>query len=711
VDKMRDDEPPGGAFADVGPLLSPGVVAVIGASDQPGNVGGAALRFFLKFGSPCTLYPINPNREIVAGLPCHRSLTTLPRVPDLAILAVPAAAVPGVVRECVAAGIKAGIVWAGGFEGSEAGLARQAELARLCRETGFALLGPNCLGVIDTHAPVTASFASMMLSFDRLLPGNISMVSQSGGLATIAQALSQQNGYGFRYMVSTGNEAVLGVSDFIAAFAEDAETKVILLYLEGVRDGAKFRRALEAARRAGKPVIVLKAGATAASAIAAAAHTGALAGEGRVWQAILRNAGAIQVESLEELLDVAFHLSGADLSKRATSTGVAAITFGGGSGVLSADQCDRAGLGVPALAGETRATLAHLVPPIASTRNPIDLTPQAYLDPQWLPHFPEALDVIADDPSVGTVLFQLGPMSAGDLEMAEMVAAFRERCPKPVLVAWPLAIEAARQSLRTNGVHVFPEYSRAVRSLGRLAAVQETAGIAGSAAVPADFDWAAQVPLAADGLVISEAQCHAILRDAGLPVAEGRLATSEEMALQAATDVGFPVALKGISGEVTHRAAAGLLALSLKSENEVKEAWQTLNARARALQVTLDGLYVQHMVTEGVELLVSAFRDPEFGVMLSLGAGGTMTELIDDAVILPAPLDAAAAARGLNRLRIVRRAGGLGGGETALTKFVVRFAALAASAPWQRFVLEVNPIKWSGERVTAIDGLLILEQV
>jgi acetate---CoA ligase (ADP-forming) len=298
-------------FADVSRLLAPRSVAVIGASDSPGNVGGATVRFFGKFASPCAVYPVNRGRDSVAGLRCYPSVADLPHPADLAILAVPAAAVAGLVRECVAAGITAGIVWAGGFvEGGDAGMARQQELAAICRETGFAMLGPNCIGIIDTHTPVTASFASMMLGFDRFLAGNISMVSQSGGLATMGQAMAQLEGYGFRYMVSTGNEAVLDVADFVYALAADAATKVIAIYLEGARDGEKLRRALLAARAARKPVIVLKAGATQASAVAAAAHTGALVGEGRVWDAVLRDCAAIQVASLEELLDVAMQLSG-----------------------------------------------------------------------------------------------------------------------------------------------------------------------------------------------------------------------------------------------------------------------------------------------------------------------------------------------------------------------------------------------------------------
>ena len=693
-------------FADVSAFLRPRSVAVIGASDQPGNVGGAAVRFFRKFKSPCAVYPVNRRGESVAGLLAYASVAALPSTPDLAILAIPAAAVAGAVRECAAAGIRAGIAWPGGFvEGDAEGAARQKELIAICRETGFALLGPNCLGVIETHTPITASFASIMLAVDRLLPGDISMVSQSGGLATIAHALAQEQGYGFRYTISTGNEAVLGAADFLRALVDDPLTKVIALYLEGVRDGHKIRRALAAARDARKPVIVLKAGATAASAIAAAAHTGALAGETRVWDAVLRDCAAIPAGSLEELLDIALQLSGADLSKLPPNRGVAAITFGGGSGVLSADQCDRAGLAVPPLASATRAALEGIVPPLASTRNPVDLTPQTYLDPQWLKCFPQALDVIAADPGVGTIFLQAGPMSRGDAELAETISAFRVRCPKPTLAAWPLALDSARQAFRAASMHVFPEYSRGVRVMGRLAAYAEDLAAPREAPPPATFDWAAVLPAVRMGEVVTEDRCHDLLARAGIPVAPGFLARSEGEATRIAQQIGMPVAMKAISPQVTHRNAAGLVALSLGSEAEVRNAWTRIEARAASKSVALDGVYVQKMEPGGIELLLSAFRDPSFGVMISIGAGGVMTELIDDVTLAPAPLGEAAAVQALNRLAIVRRAGGAGLG--ALPRCVADFSALAASAPWRRFVLELNPVKWAAERVVAVDGLLV----
>ena len=337
----------------------------------------------------------------------------------------------------------------------------------------------------------------MMLAVDRLLPGDISMVSQSGGLATIAHALAQEQGYGFRYTISTGNEAVLGVADFLRALVDDPLTKVIALYLEGARDGDKIRRALAAARDARKPVIVLKAGATAASAIAAAAHTGALAGERRVWDAYCAIAPQSRPSRSRSFWTSRSSSVGADLSKLPPNRGVAAITFGGGSGVLSADQCDRAGLSVPPLSAETRAALEGIVPPLASTRNPVDLTPQTYLDPQWLKSFPQVLDVIASDPAVGTVFLQSGPMSRGDADLAEQSRPFepavRSQSSPPGRWRSP---QRARCSAAAS-MHLFPEYSRGIRAMGRLAAYAEDLAAPSETAAPANSIGRPSLPASA----------------------------------------------------------------------------------------------------------------------------------------------------------------------------------------------------------------------
>jgi acetate---CoA ligase (ADP-forming) len=712
VDTLEGKPP---AFTDVAPLLAPRSIAVIGASDQPGNLGGVAIKLLQRFKYPGTIWPINPKRPAVHGIACHARVADLPASADLAIFATAAETIPGLVRECVAAGIRSGIAWAGGFaEGGERGLALQQEIGELCRNAGFALAGPNCIGIINTWMPMTASFASFLAETTELTRGNISMVSQSGGLATMAQALAQQAGFGFRYMISSGNEAVLTTADYIHALANDPHTKVIATYVEGIRDGDTFVAALREARDAGKPVVVLKGGDTPASARAAAAHTGALAGERRVWDAIFRDTAAIRVHSLEELLDTLLFLSSTEAEKLPAGNGVAVITFGGGSGVLAADQCARNGLATPRLSAATLENLRPLVPAIAAVENPIDLTPLVYNQAQWFEKFGAALDTIAADPAIHTVLLQFGPQAQRGADVAQEICAFRRRTAKTVCIAWPLAPSVVPPVLRREGVHSFMEYARAIATLGRLAQrhVQANDPRMSERAAPTAFDWSAHVPHAAPGAVISEHACHALLKAAGLPVAAGQLALSEGEAVGMAQAVGLPVAMKGISPAVTHRAAAGLLALGVGSPDDVRKSYRRLRADAAAAGIDLDGIYVQHMVDGGIEVLVSAFRDPVFGPMVSVGAGGVFTEMIDDVTFERAPVGETAALAMIGRLRLAAGAARLKAppDQRLLAQFVARFSQLAAGAPYRQFVLEVNPVKWSADHVTAVDGLLLIEQ-
>ncbi|HVR33852.1 MAG TPA: acetate--CoA ligase family protein [Acidimicrobiia bacterium] len=700
-------------FADVASLLNPRSVVVVGASDRPANLGGAAVRHLRKFGYPGEILPVNPKHDTVDGVVCYPSLEELPEVsrPSLAILAVPAAATVDLITECTRAGIHYGVIWSGGFaELNSAGAELQRRLVETCRESGFVLVGPNCLGVIDTHLPLTATFSSFLLQRDEMEQGNISMVSQSGGLATMVQALAADAGFGFRYMISSGNEAVVDMSDYLHALVEDDETKVIGLYIEGVNDGDRFVRALEEARAVGKPVVVLKAGLTGATARAAAAHTGALVGEDRVWRAIFQEHAVIQVESLDEMLDVLVFLSSTDLSTLPRGPGVATVTFGGGMGVLSADGCARNGLTTPGFAEDTLVHLRALVPPIASIANPVDLTPAAYNEP-WLGLLPDALEAMAADPGVHTVLAQFGTTPLDGFRMAAAVADLRGKTDKAVAIAWPFAPVGVPEFLREQGMYMFKEYFRATAVVGKIAgAAAHSDRPPRGATLQQDFDWSAFVGRPRPGTVISEHACHRMLAAAGLPVAPGRLGSTVDEVLGIAMELGFPVVLKGIASTVTHRAAAGLVELDLRSPDEVRATHARLLDRAAQIGVDLEGVYVQSMLPPGLDLLVSAFRDPVFGVIVSVGAGGVLTEVIDDVVLAQAPFDPGYALHLLRRLRLVERTGSSGRpGIEDTAQVVARFSALAASAPWERFVLEINPIRWSGEAATAVDGLLVVE--
>ena len=628
-------------------------------------------------------------------------------------MAVPALAIIDTVREAAAKGTRNGVAFAGGMgEGGAEGVALQRRLAELCHETGFNLCGPNCVGIINAATPVTQTFATVLHEFTSLRAGPISMVTQSGGIGTAAFSLVQNAGFGFRHLISGGNEAVVTFADYLYALARDEGTKVIAAYLEGVDDGPKLARALAEARDRGKPVVMIKSGATAASARAARAHTGALVGEDRVFDSVLQELGVIRVGSVEEMVDVCLVLAGTPSGKIPRGPGVGIVTFGGGNGVLAADQCAAHGLTSPTLDAERSAKLQSLLVSVASPANPMDLTPSTALRAESLAKLPEAMDVLASQPDIHALVLIVGGLAVKEKEISAVFADFWRRCPKAVSVAWPAPPTGTLQRFAEQGIATFDEPDRALRALGRLAAfgAARDRPVRLHALAPLDFDWAAEVPAGAS--VVSEDRCHALMRKAGLPVAPGALAVDDAGAVRIAREIGLPAVMKGIAEAVTHRAAAGLLAVDLRTEQEVADAFRGLQARADAIGVALDGVYVQKMARGGVELLVSVFRDAMFGTLVSVGSGGGLTELIDDVVTERAPVDEAAAAAMIGRLRLRGHAkdeqGMLDAAPAAA--FVARLSRLGASAPWRRFTFEVNPIKWRRDGVVAVDGLLIVEE-
>ena len=707
---------PDDAFLDVSGILEPTSIAVIGASERPGNLGGDTVRRLVKFGFPGPVWPVSRTAAPVAGLPGFPAIAEVPGVPHLAVLAVPAEALLDAVRECARAGIRYGVAYAGGLgEAGGAGAELQRTLVALCRETGFTLCGPNCVGVINATLPATPTFSTALLEMDALRAGGISIVAQSGGIGTTAFSLIQQAGFGCRHMISSGNEAVVGYADYLYALARDPGTHVIAGYLEGTADTRKLVRALEEARDRRKPVVLIKAGATSASARAAQAHTGALVGEDRVVDAVLRELGVIRVYSIEELVDVSLLLVG-NRARAPAGRGVGVVTFGGGNGVLAVDQCAQFGLGTPALSAACVERLRPLLISVATAANPLDLTPTTAFRAESLALLPQALDAVAAEPEIHTILVIAGSLAAKGAEISAVMEGFASRAQKPVCVSWPSPPLGIPERLAAAGIYSFLDPVRGVQAIARLAAQGEAAArrpprSRETGAGLTAFDWRAHVPDPPGHLVVPEDRCHRILEAAGLSVAAARLVQDAPAAVAAAEALGFPVVLKGISPSVTHRAAAGLLAVDLRTATEVTAAWRRLEARAREIGAALDGVYVQKMHRGGTELLLAAFRDPMFGVMVSCGSGGGLTELIDDVVTERAPVDHRLAASMLDRLRIRRYARDDRGPLPAepVAAFLARFSELALTAPWRRFVFEVNPVKWTRDAVVAVDGLLIID--
>jgi acetyltransferase len=701
-----------GSFGDLTPLLAPRSVAVVGASDREGNLGGLAVGFLQKFGYRGPVWPVNAGRSVVAGLPCFAHLRALPSRPDLVIVAVPAETVTEVVADCIAIGSPGAIVWAGGFaEVDDKGRARQQQLEDLCRGTSLKLCGPNCIGVINTSIGLTASFSSLMSEFDRLTPGTVSIVSQSGGTAVTAHGRAQELGLGFRVTISCGNEATLSVGDFIFALAQDDGTRVIAAYVEGLSDPTRFVEALAEAKRRGKPVVILKGGAHEQSGRAALAHTGKLAGVDRTYDAIFREFAAIRVFSTEELLDVSLQLASLRPGQLPAGNRVLLSTFGGGSGVLAADQCIREGLKVPTLDAETRARLKPIFSPLGSSMNPVDLTPGSMTNPQYRSALPAVLKTLVDAPDIDSYVFMSAGFGALAPKLVTIFEELRATTDKPICLSWLSPPRGVTASLAERGIVVFDEHARAIRAAAHLVryAVNRRHRIRHRPEMAKPFAWSDIIGVAAG--VVSENIAARILELAGLPIARGRLARTTEEAIGAADEVGYPVALKAISSEITHRAAAGLVRLNVEDADQVARTDRALRDRVAERGVALDGIWVQHMVSGALELLVTAFRDPQFGVMMGCGMGGGITEIIDDVVFARAPIGADGAFDLLGRLRTIERLPALlpDSDRRRASDFLARFSALVATAPWDSFTFEVNPVKIGSDELGAVDALLVID--
>lgn len=700
------------------PLLAPRSVAVVGASDRPGNRGGTAVSLLRKFGYAGGVHPVHPTATAVGGYPAVPTVADLPDDVDVAIVGLGATRVPDAVREIGKAGIPGVITWAGGFaEGGPEGAELQRQLDLAVQESGVRLIGPNCLGVVNTGIHFTGTFASWLRRSSTLSTSGISMVSQSGGLAAAAHAWAEESGVGFRYMVSTGNEVDVSVVDVLEFFVQEPETTVILAYLEGAEEGGRLIDALAAAREAGKPVVLLKVGHSAASAAAIAAHTGALAGETRVWDDLLADVGAIQVRSVEQLLDTAGYLHSRLGRPPVAGNRLAVLGFGGGVGVLGADQAGFAGLEVPELGADIRARLAPLIPEIASSKNPVDLTPEAFSNDRYRAHIPEILDIIDSSGEIDVMLTSFGTGEWFNAEeIAGAVARFATTGNAAVAVySRPLVPEAAA-IYRDAGVQVFPSQHTGIEVLGRIAGALPRRSARADTVVAAarrrvrPLPANLALPEATDGDVFPEARVHELLAAAGFNVLRGVTVTSAGPAGEAADAIGYPVVMKVLSQKITHRASAGLVRVGVGDRAAVEAAFAELADRTAALGGDLQGVFVQEMAAGGFELLVSAFRDPVFGPVISVGAGGVLTELIDDVRFARSPLDEESALRLLEGLRVAGRPKGLDLDQVgpSAVAFLVRFSALVQTLPWRQFVLELNPVSLSADRAIALDGLMII---
>lgn len=674
---------------DLRPLFDPRSVAVVGASSLPGKWGYWLARGAIKGEGRRSVFLVNRRGGGILGRQTHTSLAELPEPPELVVLAVPAPGVEDAVDEALAAGAKALVVIAAGLgEMGEDGQARERAIAERVRAAGAVLVGPNCLGVYDAEA-------ELELSSEELEAGSIGLVSQSGNLAIEIGLLAAEIGLGFSRFVSLGNQADVEARELVEAYAAHEPTRLIVVYLEDFRDGRAFARACAAA---GKPVVLLAGGATETAARAARSHTGALASDLAAIRAASAAAGIELVRSPKEAVDLAQALLA---GRRPRGTRIALAADGGGHTVVASDLAVQAGLDLPQLSGAAQARLADALPETATLTNPVDFAGGGEQD---IASFGQVVRALLESGDVDTVLLTgyfggysqySAEFEAEEVRAAVDMAGAAEETGRPLLVHTMFWRSRPAATLRAGGVPVFREVEAAVWAAGRLAAATPDA----LRTVP-DVPEPAP-PVAETGYFAA----RALLAAAGIPFAEAREVAGLQEALPAAAELGFPVVLKALGR--LHKSEGGGVAVGLRDPKELAEA---LTRMERELAPPWYSVERQAPVSEGVELILGARRDPRFGPLLLVGAGGLFAEVLDDVAVALAPVTEEGAEALLRSLRIAPLLDGARGRAPMDVAAAARAAAalsrVAAEHP-EIAEVEVNPLLATPGGALGLDARIV----
>lgn len=689
-------------ISDLGPFFDPGSVAVIGASRDPSKVGGSVLANLRSAGFTGRVVPVNARGGRVQGLEAVRSLLEVEGPVDLAVIAVPAPQVLPVLKDCVAKGVRGAVIISAGFRETDSeGRAREAELRAWLRAAPLRVVGPNCLGWIRPARRLNLTFAPGMPP-----TGSVAFISHSGALAVAILDWARDRRMGFSLFASLGNQADLTETDLLTAVAEDPESRVILAYIEGVADGRRFFEALRDAA-AVKPVVLLKAGRSAEGARAISSHTGALAGSDAAFDAAVRQAGAVRARTIEELFDLARALESQPLPR---GRRLLVLTNGGGLGIVATDAARESGLEIPSTAEVVRERLREILPPTASLGNPIDLVGDA--DAQ---RFSNALHALAGS-AVDAALVLLTAQAATDsLGVARAILGATRGWSIPVAVAFVGGprVAAGAAAIEEGGMPCFPFPERAVSALAGMALLAERRALreAELPALPPPAGALAHLTRlgAAGPATLGLPDLEPLLTSYGIATIAGRLAATPAAAAAAAEEVGFPVALKIVSPDVSHKSEVGGVRLGLASAPEVAREAEAMLARVARMrpEARVGGVLVQAMAPAGKELLLGMVRDPQFGPLLMVGFGGIYVEVLKDTALRLPPVRPSEALRMLDELRMAPLLQGVRGeppvDRTALAETIGRFARLAVDVPGLAEI-EVNPLIAGPGGAIAVDA-------
>lgn len=683
-------------------LTNPASIAIVGASDNPTRIGGRPLHYMLTKGYKGDIYAVNPKSETVQGLKAYKTISDIPGQLDFVLIAIPAPAVVGAVREAIAKGARTILIFSSGFaEADAAGVAAQQEILTMARAAGVRILGPNCLGAISPRSHFYPTFTSTIEKGEPLA-GHLGIASQSGAYGSHIFLICQQRGLGISNFITTGNESDLHVGELIGMLAEDDNTHAIAAYVESIKDGPAFIESLEMARAARKPVFVMKVGRSSAGAAAASSHTASLAGEDVVYDAVLRQHGAIRVNSTEEMIDLAYAAR-----PRIYPAGkrVGLVTVSGGAGILMADAASDCGLDVAEMPEEAQAELKAVLP-FASPRNPVDVTAQLFNNLSLVPQFTTAMldrgnydGMIGFWTSVGGAPTLAKPLMDG---LKQSMEGRKDTLFIQSVVAPPEIIA----QYEAEGFPCFEDPTRAVEALAGL--MQAGAAFAaGRPVLPPALD----LPALPDR-DLSELEAKELMAGAGLAVDVDRLVTTPGDAAEAVAALGRKAVLKIVSPDIAHKTEAGGVKLNVSAE-DAPAAFTAIMESAKAYdpEARLDGVLIAPMAGEGVDCILGARIDPVFGPVVLFGLGGIFTEVLKDVAFRAAPFDEATAREMIDELKGRDLLFGARGQAPcdidALATQISLFSRAAAGWADQIDSMEINPIRALPEGCQALDALIL----
>ncbi len=694
------------------PLFTPESVALFGASDRPDSVGGIVFKNLITSGYEGRIYAINPKRDEVQGQKAWPSLDAIDEPIDLAVVATPAASIPAIVEACGEHGIRMMLILSAGFRETGAeGRRLEDRVIELTQRYNIRLMGPNCLGIIRPDIGLNITFG-----YNNARPGKLAFVSQSGAICTAILDWAEMNDIGFSAVVSSGIAADLSFGDYLDYLISDPATKAILLYIEGIKDARRFMSSLRAAARI-KPVIALKVGRHAAGAEASMSHTGALVGSDETFSAALSRSGVLRVKTIGQLFAAAKALSSTHY--RSASERLVIITNGGGPGVMAADRAIDRGIELCKLSEATINALNEVLPAVWSHGNPVDLIGDA--PPE---RYQQAIDICLADPDIDGAIVILTPQAmTRPTEVAEAVIQSAEKSKKPVMTSWMGGAQVAEASELFNSARIpnFSTLENAVDAFSYLARYNrnqrlllQTPGRLSSEQEPPDTDGARLIiegVLTEQRKILTEPESLAILTAFRIPTVRNAVAHSANEALIIAESIGFPIAMKVLSTDISHKSDAGGVRLNINSAHEVRGAYRQLidGVQAKLPDAHISGVTIEKMYRSpnGRELMIGIINDPVFGPVISFGSGGTAVEIMGDSAISLPPLNQRLATDLINRTKVSRLLGEFRNMPAVnmdhLVDVLLGVSAMACELPWIQ-EMDINPLIMDENGIVAVDA-------